>query len=197
MEQQLPKHFVFRPICDKENEELLALCRHFSYGFKNAPDATEWRDTDCWAELCVPIPKTKYGKEILRRMKHYLGMACPFSCSAFVRRKPLRLFINKVGGGVSKFHFDSVPQDTPLGEHGDCSWTVVVHLGGRGVVKLHMEGEGEGENRVLDIQTQTVYGFPGYRVSHKTIATLGKDVERYSIVCFFKAKNTMDALFNK
>jgi len=184
-----------------EHAELLHLIKTggFVFGFPPGPDTSEWKDTDPWCEFKFPVKASSPSAKIIAYMKHYLERTVPFHIRELVRKPPLRLFINKVAGGVSRWHFDSVPEGSAESSVGRHSWTVAAHIGDRGSVGLHIEEEGEealNSSRIA-LDSHIVYGFPGYRILHKTSARFTKEVERYSIVCFFYAKPAIDSEINK
>ena len=146
------------------------------------------------------------GEGLLSKCKnHCLHETLPRADSAIphprVGSKTTTTIIHQQSGrwGVSRWHFDSVPEGSAESSVGRHSWTVAAHLGDRGSVGLHIEEEGEealNSSRIA-LDSHIVYGFPGYRILHKTSARFTKEVERYSIVCFFGAKPAIDGEINR
>ena len=85
-----------------EHAELLHLIKTggFVFGFPPGPDTSEWKDTDPWCEFKFPVKASSPSAKIIAYMKHYLERTVPFHIRELVRKPPLRLFINKVAGGV-------------------------------------------------------------------------------------------------
>ena len=110
-------------------------------------------------------------------------------CFLITKKKQIRMFVNKLNVGVKLLHYDAVPATKDPDSLGTASWTVVCHICKGPPIHLTMQAE-EGKTIKLQVKTEYLYGFPGYRVLHSTAFKSSEDCQRFLILGFFDIKSS-------
>ena len=126
-------------------------------------------------------------------MKYLLQRTLPYAAAQLVTPTVKRIFINKVVHGVTNWHYDSVSLPSAKDGFGTITWTLCVHVGAKARVKLLVDDPGQpAAVFTVPLYSRDAYGFPGYRIKHKTAASVQPPGTRYSIVCFFMGHKKLD-----
>ena len=153
---------------------------------------THWDDG--FLELNVKAKPLSPTAQLLAYMQYLCVRVVPFTLRQHVKTRISRCFINLVKYGVTKWHYDNVPEQAGLGVAGKPAWTVCVHVGTDGpVCLLATEAAGGATTMRVQLRSRDAYGLPGYRILHKTEAK-PPVVGRYSIVCFFDVTRQFDSV---